>query len=375
LKHALSKIIRNVSNLPGWSTKRKIIVIESDDWGSIRMPSFEAADRLRKCGIDLGQGESVRYNKYDTLASKGDLEALFNVLSSVKDSFSRHPVFTSVSLVANPDFKKIKESDFKSYYWEPFMETLDSYGLNDAFTTWKKGEEEKLFWPEFHGREHLNVIAWMRALQQKDKNTLSAFKEGCWGFENDHPYNLNYQAAFDLEEQSDILEQKKVIEEGLKLFEKLHGRKARFFVPPNGPFNTQLEEIASIHGIEYMSAAKIQKEPQGEGKTNIKLHYLGQKNRWNQRCITRNCFFEPSDPSKGWIDSCLSEIEIAFKWNKPAVISSHRVNYIGGLQISNREHGLKELNTLLKRIIITWPEVEFMTSTELGDLISKKIVK
>jgi hypothetical protein len=29
-------------NLRGWKTKRKIVVIESDDWGSIRMPSPES---------------------------------------------------------------------------------------------------------------------------------------------------------------------------------------------------------------------------------------------------------------------------------------------------------------------------------------------
>ena len=34
-------VSRNLSNLPGWRTKRHIIVIESDDWGSIRMSSKE----------------------------------------------------------------------------------------------------------------------------------------------------------------------------------------------------------------------------------------------------------------------------------------------------------------------------------------------
>lgn len=32
---------RHFLNLPGWHTRRKIVVIESDDWGSIRMPSKE----------------------------------------------------------------------------------------------------------------------------------------------------------------------------------------------------------------------------------------------------------------------------------------------------------------------------------------------
>ena len=333
------------------------------------MPSNEAADRLRNSGIDLGQGEAIRYNLYDTLASRGDLEALFNVLISFKDHRSRHPVFTAVSVVANPDFKKIEEANFEKYYWEPFTETLDRYGLGDAFATWKKGEQEKLFWPEFHGREHLNVLAWQRALLHRDKHTMAAFKERFWGFANSHPTNINYQAAFDVEQPLDIAIQEKIIEEGLQLFEQLHGRKARFFVPPNGPFNNKLEEVASRHGIEYMSASKIQKEPQGFGKTKIRLHYLGQRNNMNQRYITRNCFFEPSDPGRDWVETCLNDIAIAFKWLKPAVISSHRVNYIGGLQLSNRENGLKKLNILLNGIIKKWPNVEFLTSVQLGDAI------
>jgi hypothetical protein len=30
----------------GWSTKRKIVVIESDDWGAIRMPSRAVYDQF-----------------------------------------------------------------------------------------------------------------------------------------------------------------------------------------------------------------------------------------------------------------------------------------------------------------------------------------
>ena len=34
-------ISHNLLNIPGWRTKRKLVVIESDDWGAIRMPSKE----------------------------------------------------------------------------------------------------------------------------------------------------------------------------------------------------------------------------------------------------------------------------------------------------------------------------------------------
>ena len=34
-------------------TNRRILVIESDDWGSVRMPSTQAFKRLEEAGLDL----------------------------------------------------------------------------------------------------------------------------------------------------------------------------------------------------------------------------------------------------------------------------------------------------------------------------------
>ena len=100
------------------------------------------------------------------------------------------------------------------------------------------------------------------------------------------------------------------------------------------------------------------------------------KNRYNQRYLTRNCFFEPgsreSGDNKDWVNDCMREIEIAFRCHKPATISTHRVNYTGTLHTENRENSLKKLDSLLSTIIKKWPNVEFMTSMELGDLISGK---
>ena len=67
--------------------------------------------------------------------------------------------------------------------------------------------------------------------------------------------------------------------------------------------------------------------------------------------LTRNCFFEPVQSGKDWVDSCLNEISFAFRWNKPAIISSHRLNYIGALYKENRENGLTKLGSLLKQIM------------------------
>ena len=41
-----SATLRLATNLRGWKTRRKLLVIESDDWGAIRMPGRQAWERL-----------------------------------------------------------------------------------------------------------------------------------------------------------------------------------------------------------------------------------------------------------------------------------------------------------------------------------------
>lgn len=363
-------LLKNLANIPGWRTNRKLILFESDDWGSVRMPSLEALQHIQNQGIDLTAGDSTRYNYNDTLESADDLVELFSTLTQFNDINGNHPIFTAVGLVANPDFEKIKAHRFENYFWEPFTVTLEKYNHSGTFNLYKEGIKKGFFIPQFHGREHLNIAVWMRDLKGGNKQALTAFEKGIWGFNTKRAFNIDYQAAFHLENKEDLTIQAESIASGLKLFEEIFGYNASFFVPPNGPFNNQLEKVAADNGIKYMSASKKQIEPQGNGINKTKLHWLGQKNKHNQRYITRNCFFEPNDTSKDWVNSCMLEIENAFKWNKPAVISTHRVNYIGGLNEKNRTHGINQLSVLLKSITKLWPEVEFMSSNQLGDIIS-----
>lgn len=80
---------------------------------------------------------------------------MFETLSKYRDADGNLPVFKTFSLIANPDFDKIKANGFIEYKYEPFTRTLESYGQSDAFGMWQEGISNKLFIPEFHGREHL----------------------------------------------------------------------------------------------------------------------------------------------------------------------------------------------------------------------------
>lgn len=370
VKISARSIVKELSNIPDWKSKRRIVVIESDDWGSLRMPSVESFNRLEKSGLDLRNGDIQRFNQNDTLASSQDLEFLFEVLSGVKDCKGNNAVFTLGCLVANPDFQRIEASGFQDYFYEPFTETLKRFpGCENAFDLWKEGCEEKLFVPQMHGREHLNVLAWMKALREEEQQTVSAFNEGVWGFKPSLNHVSSYQAAFDLAHPEDLEFLENVISDGLDLFEKIFGYRAVFFVPPNGVFNNRLNQALTACGIKYRAGSKIQSEVLSIGKTRRRLHYHGQKDRYGIRYILRNCIFEPSRKGIDWVDRCLNEINMAFNWNKPAIISTHRVNFVGDLHRENRDEGLMQLSALLKEIVKKWSDVEFMTTAELGAIM------
>ena len=136
----LRNIYKNIGQIPGWNTNRKLVVIESDDWGSVRMPSRTVFNELNTNGVDLESDEGYLFNKYDSLASEMDLAGLFEVLSSVRDIHMAPAVFTPVTIVANPDFKKISDSGFGEYNYEIFTETLKKYPeCGNSFNLCKKG--------------------------------------------------------------------------------------------------------------------------------------------------------------------------------------------------------------------------------------------
>ena len=334
----INHLFRILSSLPGWRTNRKIIVIESDDWGSIRMPSRLVYEKLLRAGLNLNGGDGLRYSLYDSLENQSDLENLYQVLYAFRDFNDTPAVFTANSVVANPDFEKIKENGFQQYYYEPFTETLKKYYGNDTtFKLWQEGINNRVFRPQFHGREHLNVSAWMKALMAGEREVLLAFDENMWAFvpKQRSIRELQYEAAFQLVELADLKIQEEIIADGLDLFERIFNYKAEYFVPPNGVISNYLNAICKKKGIKYRSVEKLQHEEIGYGRSKKVLHYLGQKDRLSIRYIVRNCLFEPNLQGKDWVDSCLNDIKASFCMNKPAIISTHRVNYIGVHNVSN----------------------------------------
>ncbi len=353
------------NNVFSWKTRRKIVVIESDDWGSIRMSGKKTFNNLLRVGIPV---DKSHYNLYDGLESNADLEGLYEVLSKHRDITGRHPVITGANIVANPSFEKIKESGYREYFYELASDTYKRYGENHnrVIQIYKEGIENRLFVPAFHGREHLNVSRWLKALQNGHKRVIQGFENEVTGM----PCEMDLLAAFAVDDPSEISVHQEIMADGLKIFQDLFGFKTQFFIPPNGPFNASSYAFLKGQGVNYLNSRKRMIFPDENGKMIKDYRYTGMRNKFGQYYFIRNCFFEPSySESMDHIDDCMLQIKTAFLWRNPSIISTHRVNYIGWLEPKNREKGLGLLNELFVRILKQWPDVEFMTTEELGKLI------
>lgn len=364
----------HVRNIPGWKTNRKILVLESDDWGSIRMPNHATYTEFLKMGYPVAERP---FEKYDTMESVKDLTDLFDMLSGVTNATGKNPVITANTVVANPDFEKIAQNGFEKYYYQKFTDTLkEYYPADDTFGMYKKGIEANLFHPQFHAREHYNTLVWMKLLRNNDKDTRLAFQYKMAGITSkENPEKGNrLQIALGVTQASDIDRQKEILTDGLGIFEEIFGYRSESFIAPVYTWSEKLEETLAANGVRFIQGGKMQLNPHPEtGIIQNKKHILGERNANGQIYLTRNSYFEPAtNENKDWVAQCMAEVNAAFNWRRPAIVSTHRLNFTGGIDNANRDKGIMLLHTLLREIVKKYPDVEFMTSAELGNLIAQK---
>jgi len=362
-----STLSRNITNAKGWRTNRKIVVIESDDWGSIRMPNKKTVDFLKIKGLAV---EKCPYVMNDSLESNDDLEVLFEFI----EKRNKHTVITANFLTANPNFQKIRESNFEKYFSESLDDTLNRYPNHEKVKELCiQGGRKKYFVPQLHGREHLNISQWMSDLRSGNKETHEAFARGVFGI-SAHIVKVkrkSYQAAFGFQKIDYEVDFKQVLTEAVMDFERLFGFKSKTFIAPNYTWGDEVEKITADLGITHLQGSRAQHIPLfSKDELAIKRNFLGKTNQYGQKYLIRNVVFEPfMNEKKDCVSKALNEIQNAFLWNKPAIISMHRVNFIGSINQNNRERNLKLFKELLDKIDKLWPNVEFLSSKDLAEII------
>ena len=359
----------------GFHTERHLVVIESDDWGSIRMPSAEVYRKLQKAG---DHPENDAFLRNDCLENVTDLTALFAVLTSTKDKNGSPAVVTANFAMANPDFDKIDPIN-GTYFFEPFTDTYKRYYPDqDVFSCVQDGIKSSCFVPQLHCREHMNVNRWMSDLKQKKSDTVLAFQNHMIGigaaFSQENPFG--YMDAFNSNFTSGA-ELSNIVHEAMGIFENTFGKKSETFVASCFVWDDSLEKSLAGVGVRGIQSGCWQNIPVGIENGNAmkrRLRFLGQKNRIGQVYTVRNCAYEPAyqqNPTKS-AKECYDQIMRAFRNRKPAIINSHRFNYIGSINRENARENLKGLSWLLHTIMKNIPDVEFISTPELLRIIDQE---
>lgn len=344
--------------------KRKIIVIESDDWGSVRLHSRKDYEALRKSRLLIEDA----FLENDTLESDEDLERLFNMLSGIKNDEGITPKFTANFIMSNPNFNRIKEAEGERYFYRSLEDTYalseTSQGCKEIFD---RAIAANLVQPEFHGREHVNVDRWMRYLN-KFPEYREALRYNSYVVKRDKTYAQfgNTVAALDIDHPEDLEHKKKQTLHGLHMFREHFGFTAQSFVAPNYIWNNELHPVLKEMGIKSIQTSRFQNIPKmNKSGYKRKFHWTGDRNGFY--FSVRNVVFEPvlyANGSNDYVSQVMNRIGEAFKYGNIANIGTHRVNYVSGMQ-KNLTPGLEALSLLLHKIIDKWPDVSFSTSREL----------
>ena len=366
----MKKLLKKIANLPALKTDRKLIVLLSDDWGSVRIKSLEDQKQLVEKGFKI----QSRFDKYDTLESNADIEALFEVLLKHTDHKGNHPVITAVTNVANPDFKRIQENDFQSYYYETIEQTYQRYPESDkVFDLIHQGIRQNIFVPQSHGREHVQVNWWLEELQDGTSFARKTFDNEFFflgaQYLQKSRRGRDLAAAYDVMNTNDVQMSKESVKSALKIFSDLFNFKSQAFVPPAMYYNTAIEETLFSAGVTWLDVGRFLKVPLEGGSERYQFNYLGKQRKSGLKILVRNSVFETNmSENDNGVDRCMIDIEQAFLNGQPALISNHRASFVGGLDIRNRSKGIMALDELFSRITSKWGDVEFGSAEQLNTL-------
>jgi hypothetical protein len=354
----------------GWRAKTPIVVIQSDDWGSIRTSSSDAYEQLTASGYEMGRSPY----SLDALETDEDLQCLFDTLGAVRDSTGRPACLTANVIVGNPDFERIEADGFREYHFEPVTATLDrTPGRAGVTQLWAEGLGQRLFVPQLHGREHVRYWEWLKALGEGNPEAVETFRLGMCGVPLAcSKHGLGFYAPPYLDDGSLAaagVDLEAMVRQGAELFSRLFGFDSASAIAPNYCWTDRVEELWSGLGVRYIQSGLFQLV--GDPRRRVG-RYLGQTGAFGAWYIVRNCVFEPAWPGD-WVARCLKEVARALRVGQPAVICSHRINYMGSIRPENRREGLARLAALLRAIVARWPDVRFLGTDELGQMIEDDI--
>ena len=337
----------------------RAVVLESDDWGFCAWVPDEAAHRALAATPAFRSPAGRIYGR-STLESAQDVARLAEVLLSVRGGDGLPPVLQANTVMAAPDFGRLRP---------PFPpEPLPLVGHPETPPRWRRpglweavgrATAAGVWWPELHGLHHVPERAWLEALRRGDEDAKQALV-----YQTTVCEAVEASGEYAPSEPESIRELN--LAHAVELFREGFGRAPASLCPPDYRWDDSLEENAERLGITILQGKAEQV------RLMLRVRRRLSAARWPHVKDKRfyappRIAFEPRGEADGTLGPRATLARVLQEWEKgrPAVISTHRVNYVH-LDEAWSAQGRAALAELLQRLAAD--RAVFLTDAELRDL-------
>ena len=325
----------------------RAVVLESDDWGLCGWVPDDRAHRALANLPAFRTEAGLRYGR-STLETSEDVRLLAAELLEWRGGDGFPPVWQANTIVANPDYARMHpplfEFDELPLCVHPELPARwERPGLWDAV---RRAEADGVWWAELHGLHHLPETAWLGALRRGESDARRAHEQSspiCRAAEA----SGEYDAAEPKELRS------RSVRRAAQAFRTLFGRAPTSFCPPDYRFDDWFEEEAAAIGLTTFQGKA---EQAGRGWTPLRRRWFGL--RFPHHVGTRfnmppRIAFEPEGvavprTSRG-LEAAMRGVYEAWAQGRPAVVSTHRMNY-AHLDAARTRASREALRELLRRL-------------------------
>lgn len=348
IKQKISARLRLLTTL---QCQQPVVIFQSDDWGMIRSPKNK--DFIPKYG-------QPKVWAFDQLESVEELDKIYKILSSYRDDHQNHPFIEANFIVSNPDFEATKKSGYQSIILNPITEHTE------LLEKWKEGLKRRIFIPQYHGRLHFNYDKMLEMIQNDPVSReifdshlhggINNFKKGNWTLHSE------YQRWEDGSEwhYEQLL---KWLQDGISDFYNAFEYIPRSTIAPQYVFTPTTAKAFAEAGFLAVQGTNMQMY-RYENKKISKNIPTGSTYYKGLIALGRNVKFEPSRSNADWkYDAAINKCKLIIKRNKPVIIDSHRINYVGKFA----EEGREEIDRLMDAL--TSLGCIFLSSEEFTEAI------
>lgn len=355
---------------PRWEVRHAIdwdrfpaVVFESDDWGACEaVRNAEDAAALQPLwDVVLERSRPI----LTTLESPGDLERLYQVLEAFPGADGLPAVFTAFTCTGNPDFEKTRAT---GRYHDIGIDVgvPPGWRRGDLLRAWRDGIARGVYAPEFHGNLHHTSPVTLMALLRGSGPEARLARES---FEREVYCQGRHVPEF---EGMTVRDQLAWNRAGVERFERAFGSPPACAITSDALPET--ETIWALLGIRAICLKNC--------RVNTGRVVVYPTKPWNNQdpsvpigahdpvldvvYMVRNVFFECAANPAQSADAVFDVIRARWLEGEPAMISTHRANYVS-LDPQRIESGFRELRRLLESLT-TATATRFLTTAEVADL-------